>query len=462
MSLAESNDGNPYSSTRRTLLKTAALGAAAEVAAPWIPHATKASPAPMPTPSNQTDRRAEGMSTGGLSNGRLDRMHQVMAGYIERGEIPGLVTLVSRRGQVKVDAIGVKALGTQDPVRRDTIFRIASMTKPITAAAAMILVEECKLRLDEPVDRLLPELANRKVLKRLDGPLDDTVPANRPITVRDLLTFRLGFGIVMAPPGTYPIQKAMTELNLSQGLPSPATPAPDEWIRRLGTLPLMHQPGEKWMYNTGSDVLGVLIARASGQPFETFLRERIFEPLGMKDTAFSVPASKLDRLATSYWNNFKTGALEVFDKAEGGQWSRPPAFPSGAGGLVSTVDDYLAFAQMMLNKGKHGSERILSRPAVETMTTDQLTAEQKAVSGLVPGYFDSHGWGFGVSVVTKRVDLAAPVEQYGWDGGLGTSWRSDPGEEMTIILLTQRAWTSPVPPPVCLDFWTSAYQAIDD
>src|SRR5207247_852888 len=159
---------------------------------------------------------------------------------------------------------------------------ISSMTKPVTAVAAMILVEECRLRLDEPVDRLLPELAGRRVLQRIDGPLEDTVPAHRPITARDLLTFRLGWGLVMAPPGATPIQRAMDELRLGQGPPSPSTPPePDEWIRRLGTLPLMHQPGEQWMYTTGSDVLGVLVARASGQPFEAFLRERIFEPLGM-------------------------------------------------------------------------------------------------------------------------------------------------------------------------------------
>jgi CubicO group peptidase (beta-lactamase class C family) len=216
------------------------------------------------------------------------------------------------------------------------------------------------------------------------------------------------------------------------------------------------------MYNTGSDVLGVLIARASGQPLETFLRERIFEPLGMKDTGFSVPAPTLDRLATSYWTHPETGALELYDEAEGGQWSRPPAFPSGAGGLVSTVDDYLAFGQMMLNGGKLGTERILSRPSVETMTTDQLTAEQKAVSGLVPGYFDRHGWGFGMAVVTRRDDLAAVPGRFGWDGGLGTSWYSDPTEEMVGILMTQRAWTSPSPPDVCRDFWTLAYAAIDD
>ena len=398
-----------------------------------------------------------------MSKARLGRMHEVMAGSVERGDVPGIVTLVSRRGETHVDAIGLQAVGGRDPMRRDTIFRISSMTKPLTAAATMILVEECKLRLDEPVDRLLPELADRKVLKRLDGPLDETVPANRPITVRDLLTFRLGFGLVMAPPDTYPIQKAEKEVLLGQGPPSPSTPPePDEWVRRFGTLPLMHQPGEKWMYNTGSDVLGVLIARASAQPLEVFFRERLFEPLGMKDSGFSVPTAKLDRLATSYWTDPGTGALDLHDEPESGQWSRPAAFPSGAGGLVSTIDDYLAFGQMMLNKGKHGSERVLSRLSVETMTTDQLTPAQKAVSGLVPGYFDSHGWGFGVSMVTRREDVAGPVGKFGWDGGLGTSWYSDPSEDMVTILMTQRAWTSASPPRVCLDFWTSAYQAIDD
>ena len=402
------------------------------------------------------------MSNGELSKARLGRMHDVMAGYVERGEVPGIVTLVSRRGEVHVDAIGMKAVGGSDPMRRDTIIRISSMTKPITAAATMILVEECKVRLDEPVDRLLPELADRKVLKRLDGPLQDTVPANRPITVRDLLTFRMGFGQMMAPPDAYPILKAASELQIGMGPPAPsATPAPDEWIRRLGTLPLMHQPGEKWMYNTGSDVLGVLIARASGQPLETFLRERIFEPLSMRDTSFSVPATRLDRLATSYWTNFETGALERYDEAKGGQWSRPPAFPSGAGGLVSTIDDYLAFGQMMLDQGKHGNERLLSRPAVETMTTDQLTPEQKAASGIVPGYFDSHGWGFGVSMVTRRDDVAAVPGRFGWDGGYGTSWSSDPEEDMVAIPMTQRAGF-PMTSGVHLDFWTSVYQAIDD
>lgn len=403
------------------------------------------------------------MSHARFSKARLARMHKVMAGYVERGDIPGLVTLVSRGGEVHIDVIGTSARGESAPMRRDTIFRVSSMTKPITAAATMILLEECTLRLDEPVDALLPELAARRVLKRLDGPIEDTVPAARPITVRDLLTFRMGFGQMMTLPDASPILTVAHAQHIGMGPPMPAMmPEPDEWLRRLGQLPLMHQPGERWIYNTGSDVLGVLIARASGQPFETFLRERLFEPLGMKDTGFCVPRASLDRLATSYWTDPSSGKLVVYDEAETGQWSQPPAFPSGAGGLVSTIDDYAAFGQMMLSLGKHKNSRILSRLSVEAMTTDQLTPEQKAVSGLVPGYFASHGWGFGLSMVTRRTGIAEVPGRYGWNGGLGTSWYTDPKEDLVMILLTQRAWTSPTPPNVCLDFWTLASQAIDD
>jgi CubicO group peptidase (beta-lactamase class C family) len=401
------------------------------------------------------------LSTGGLSKERLGRMRDVMAGHVERGAVPGLVTLVSRRGEVHVDAIGTKAVGGSDPMRRDTVFRIASVTKPIVAAAAMILIEECTLRLDDPVDRWLPELADRKVLRAIDGPLDDTVPANRPITLRDLLTLRLGIGEVMVFPPRYPIQQAMDEAGLSASANLPTHP-PDELMQRFGSLPLLHQPGERWLYNSGSDILGVLIARASGHALERFLRERIFEPLGMKDTAFSVPESKLDRLATCYRTDAATGGLAIFDEARGGRFASPPIFESGAGGLVSTVDDCLAFGRMMLDMGKHRSERILSRPSVELMTTDHITPEQKAASEFVPGFWDNRGWGFGLSVITRRDDLAAMPGRYGWDGGYGTSWYVDPKEGMVGILMTQRVMDSPSPPGVFLDFWTSAYQAIDD
>jgi len=401
------------------------------------------------------------MSTGGLSKTRLARMHGVMAGHVASGRVPGLVTLVSRRGETHVDAVGMKAAGGNDPMQRDTIFRVASLTKPITAVAAMILVEECQLRLDEPVDPLLPELANRKVLRAIDSPLDDTVPAKRAITLRDLLTFRLGYGAVMAPPGTYPIQKAMDDAGIAPSANLFAQSA-DELMKRFGSLPLIHQPGEKWLYHSGSDILGVLIARATGRSLETFLRERIFAPLGMKDTAFSVPDAKLDRLPTCYQGDARTGGLAVFDEARGGRFTRPPVFESGGGGLVSTVDDYLAFGHMMLNKGRHGSERILSRPSIELMTTDHITAEQKAASDFFPGFWNDRGWGFGVSIFTRRDDLASVPGRFGWDGGHGTSWYVDPKEDLVGILMTQRLLDSPAHPLVFVDFWTSAYQAIDD
>ena len=390
-------------------------------------------------------------------------MREVMTGYVERGEVPGLVTAVSRRGELRVETIGAKELGGGEPIRRDTIFRIASLTKPVTAAAAMILVEECVLRLDEPVDKLLPELADRRVLKRVDGPLDETVPANRPITLRDLLTFRLGWGLVLGSPEQYPILRAVNELGLAGfGPPMPEMPHdPDDWLKRLSTLPLMYQPGERWLYNTGSYVLGVLIARASGQSLEGFLRERIFSPLGMNDTAFSVPESKLDRLATAYQADHVTGTLSLDDAVADSKWSRPPAFEDAGAGLVSTVDDYLAFGRMMLDMGKSGGGRILSRLSVETMTTDQLTPTQKAVSGFFPGYFDNRGWGFGVAVVTGRDDVSAVPGRFGWDGGSGTSWWADPREDLTAILLTQRGGF-PLASGAYLDFWTSVYQAIDD
>ncbi len=401
------------------------------------------------------------MSTGGFSEARLARMHEVMGGHVARSQVPGMVTLLSRRGEVHVEAIGMMAFDGSEPMQRETIFRIASVTKPIVAAAAMILVEECTLRLDEPVDELLPELAERQVLRTLDRPLEDTVAANRPITVRDLLTFRLGYGAIFAPPGRYPIQQAVEEAGLAAGPFLPSMP-PEEYMKRFESLPLVHQPGEKWLYNTGSDILGVLIARATGKSLGDFLQERIFEPLGMKDTAFSVPASKHDRLPTAYWTNFKSGEFEVFDGVEDSRWSRPPVFESGAGGLVSTVEDLLVFGQMMLKYGKYDNERILSRPSVELMRTDQITPEQKAASDFFPGFWDNHGWGFGVAINTRRDDLAASPGRYGWDGGYGTSWYVDPKEELIGILLTQRLWEATGIPKVLLDFWTSAYQAIDD
>ncbi len=396
------------------------------------------------------------MNLGKFSQTRLDRMRTTMKGYVDRGDVPGIVTLINRRGETHVETYGTLAFDTLEPMQRNTLFRISSMTKPIAAVATLILAEECKLRLDDPVDRWLPELADRRVLRHPKGSLDDTVPANRPITVRDLLTLCWGFGMLLAPPDTYPIQQAMSNLQLRQGPPDPATPpAPDEWMRRLGTLPLLYQPGERWTYDTGFDVLGVLIARVAEQPLEDFLQQRIFAPLGMQETAFSVPADKLARFATSYQIDETSGALTPYDGASG-QWSRPPAFPSAAGGLVSTVDDYLAFSQMLLNQGKLGNERILSRHSVELMQTAQVTAAQKTGAELFLSA--NRSWGLGVSIFTQRDDIAAAPGRFGWDGGLGTSWYADPAAELTGILMTQ---VMGFPTGIDLDFWTSIYQALD-
>lgn len=398
------------------------------------------------------------MSGGGLLEARLERMHNIMAAHVERGYVPGMVTLVARRDDVRVDVVGTKSVGGGGPMRRDTIFRIASMTKPAAAVAAMILVEECALRLDDPVDVFLPELSGRRVLRSIDSPPDDTVPAERSITLRDLLTLRMGIGVILAPPGQYPIQLAMDERGLSPGPELPALP-PEEWMRRLGELPLVHQPGERWLYDTGSDVLGVLISRATGRSLEEFLRERIFGPLGMHDTGFRVPEEKLDRLADCYQMDPETGTLVIFDAAEDSVWGRPPIFESGAGGLVSTVDDYLAFCRMLLGRGAYGGERILSRPSVELMTTDHLTDEQKSDGEVLLG--DGGGWGFGMSVVSERTGLAS-LGTFGWDGGYTTSGQSDPKEEMVGILMTQLVAGNETSGMIHRDFWTSTYQTLDD
>jgi CubicO group peptidase (beta-lactamase class C family) len=382
-------------------------------------------------------------------------LRQALSPYVERGDNPGIVAAVVRDGREQYEVLGVTSAGGTQPVLRDTIFRIASLSKPVTAVATMLLVEEGKLQLDESVERLLPELSQRKVLKSLASPLDDVVPARRAITVRDLLSFRMGFGILLAAPGTYPIQKATDDLKLGQGMPAPAAvPAPDEWLKRFATLPLMHQPGEKWMYNTGADLLGILVARAAGTPFDAFLRERVFAPLGMHDTDFSVPAAKLSRFVPSYLVDPKTNGLTPYDAVEG-QWSRPPAFPSGAAGLVSTVPDFMRFGQMMLGQGTLGTVRLLAPASVKQMTTDALTPENKAFGGLVPGYFDRHGWGFCMSVTTVKDELGRSPGSYGWDGGLGTSWYADPATNTTAALFTQRAWSEPAPPPAFRDFWRS-------
>ncbi|MDJ0383485.1 serine hydrolase domain-containing protein [Streptomyces sp. G-G2] len=404
---------------------------------------------------------------GGFSEAGLRSMRDVLARHVDSGKIPGLVALVSRGEETYVEALGTMRHDGGAPMRRDTIFRMASTSKPVAAAAVMVLVDECRLRIDDTVDRWLPELADRQVLKRIDGPLDETVPARRPITVRDLLTSTFGLGMDMTALGA-PIMNAIFEQGLTPNLPVPM-PGPDEWIRRLGTLPLMHQPGERWQYQISNDLLGVLVARVTGQTFEAFLRERIFEPLGMKDTGFHVPADKIDRLTDLYAPDPQSGEFHVWDAAKGGRWSEPPAFQGGGGGLVSTADDYHAYFRMLLNGGTHGGERILSRPAVELMTTNRLTPEQQAVRHAMAvnnvhlsfGQGQHGGWGIGMAVRTYRGDYAS-VGQFGWDGGSGTSTYADPEKNLTGVLLTQVGMSVPNSAHAFHDFWSTVYQAIED
>ena len=392
------------------------------------------------------------MTTGGFSSKRLVRVRELLKGHVDSGFVPGVLVVLARRGAVHIEATGTLAfqgVGSGTPMAGDTICRMASMTKPIAAACAMTLVEDGTLRLDDPVDDLLPELADMTVLADPAGPLDNTVAAKRPITLRDLLTFTLGTGMVPAEPGTVPIADALNALG---------EPPMDEWIRRLGALPLVHQPGERWMYDTAADVTGLLIARATGMSFGDALRERICDPLGMKDTAFSVAGENIDRLATAYERDNAASGEPVVDDAPDGRWSRPQVFEGGAGGLVSTAEDYLAFATALLA----GGSPVLSQASTTLMTSDHLTPEQKAVSGFRPGYFDAMGWGFGMSVRTRRTAPGPSVGSYGWSGYYGTAWYNDPAEDMTTIVIMQRAHAGDQALPMWADFWAAVYQATED
>ena len=370
-------------------------------------------------------------------------LHEAMAARVERGEFPGIVTLVARADgdradDVRVDAIGVTHFGGDVPMRRETPFRLASLTKPIAAAAAMSLVEDDLIDLEEPVQRLLPELADRRVLVRFDAGLDETVPARRQITVDDLLTFRMGWGHIVEPefmPSVPVTRRADDELKLVMGQPDPRTPHdPDEWIRLFGTLPLIYQPGERWSYNAGSLVLGVLLARAARQPLGDVLRERVFEPLGMTQTGFWLPADRAAELPGYYMTDPSTGRMTENTLSGPEVWSSPPAFPSAAGGLVSTVDDVFSFARMLLNRGVHGGTRVLSEKSVEMMTTNHLTPEQIASGGIL---LNGSGYGLGMGVTVGPDDIAETAGRYGWSGGYGTDWFNDPHEGLIAIAMTQ-------------------------
>jgi CubicO group peptidase (beta-lactamase class C family) len=390
-----------------------------------------------------------------VDHGGLAGLHDTLAAHVAAGRLPGLTTLVARGDEVNVDTIGTASFGDAAPLRRDAVFRIASLTKPVVAVAALSLVDEGVLRLDEPIDDLVPELAGRRVLRSLDAELDDTLPAHRPITLEDVLTFRMGFGSIMAPPGTHPIQRAEEAVRLQSigGPPWPPTRHDaDSWMRALGSLPLMHQPGERWLYGTPAQVLGVIVGRATGQDLDAALRERVFDPLGMGDTGFTVPAGARDRLTTFYGSDPEGGPPVVVDDPADSWWSTPPSFCDAGGWLVSTIDDYWAFVSMVLAGGVgRGGERVLAPGTVAAMTADRLTPAQRAPVTLFLG--DEGSWGLGLAVPAEGSAAPLPDGGIGWDGGTGTTWRSDLRRGVTGILFSQLATLSPEPAPLMRDFW---------
>ncbi|MBW8484192.1 serine hydrolase domain-containing protein [Actinomadura parmotrematis] len=348
-------------------------------------------------------------------------------------DIDGAVALVAAGDGVEVATRGAD---------RDTVFRIASVTKPIVSAAALTLVGDGTLGLDEPVTGWLPELDGLRVVRTPDAPLDDTVPAARPMTVRDVLASRCGYGL----PGDFGLPAAQALFDgLQRHVHDPQdAPPPDAWLRRLAQLPMAAQPGEAWLYNTAYDVLGVLLARAAGRPLPEVLAERIFEPLGMAGTGFVLPPGR----ALPLLRHDGAGGLAVADPPDG-SWAEPAAFPAGSAGLVSTADDLLAFGRMLLGAGP----RVLPPEAVALMTADHTTAADRAAGRI---FLQGQGWGFGGSVDVAAVDPWNVPGRYGWVGGTGTAFHVVPATGLVSVLLTQVQLAGPSPTPLMRAFWTRA------
>jgi len=394
----------------------------------------------------------------GFSKQRLARLTTAMQGYVDRGDIAGVVTLVHRRGEeAHCDVLGWQDEEARLPMRRDTLFRIASMTKPIVSVAALMLVEEGKLRLGEPVDRLLPELAKQKVLRHPGAALDDVYDAPRAITLKDLLLHRSGIAYPLTAEG--PLAKALFAFNQ---LVIPGDYSMDDWMARLGALPLAYPPGQRWHYGFSTDVLGVLIQRASGMSFPDFLRTRIFEPLGMVDSFFWVPPDKVDRFGPAYTPDPKIGRRIVVDHPSNSRWVNPASFPSGGAGLVSTVDDYLKFARVILGCGRSGDVRLLSRAAFDLMTTDHLTPEERATPFLGLPFWNAMGFGLGLSMADNpaRQDGLGSPGRLGWPGAYGTWWVADPAEDMIALMMIQLYFGAGG--FLRTDCETAIYQAIED
>lgn len=360
------------------------------------------------------------------------------------GGVPGVVVGVRHRGATTLAATGVTEPGGDVALRPDAVVRLSSTTKPLVAALALCLVGDGLLALDEPIDRLVPELADRRVLVRRDGPADDpdTVPADRPITVEDLLTMRMGFGFVV-DEGPCPTVERATALGLGFGPPDPhGLPGPDEWLARLAGLPLLEQPGTVWRYDLSFAVLGVLLARAAGCGLGEVLTARILAPLGMVDTGFVADPA---RLVPAFVRGDE--GLALFDGVADSRWLAPPAFPDARGGLVGTAGDLLRFAGMLLDEGGG----LLDPAAVAAMTTDRLTPAQRAAPGAAP-FLDGGGWGLGVGVGATPAGA-----RYGWAGGLGTLWYSWPEHDVAAVLVTQ---VLPPTPPVFAGFTRTIEDAL--
>ncbi|MBV9724962.1 MAG: beta-lactamase family protein [Gammaproteobacteria bacterium] len=380
---------------------------------------------------------------------------ELLERHIETGYLIGAVALIGHRARAEVVSVGEQSVFATRLMQRDSLFRITSMTAPITAAATLMLVDEGKLRLAEPIDSWLPELAHRHVLRHPSGLLEDTVRAQRPITVEDLLSSRCGLGIAANAAEDSPMQRRIADLRLvGFGAPDPASPmSPDEWLRRLGTLPLMAQPGETWLDRTSSCILGVLISRIAHKPLPVVLTERVFAPLGMRDTAFTVPASKRERLVSAY--RLEAGRLWPYDDPATSPWMSAPAFPDGSSGLVSTLDDLFAFSGFLLTQGHPALARLLSANAVIDMTRDRLTPAQRANAAPLIG--NHRGWGFGLGVITETTPEGIPAGACGSNGGFGTSWVADPSSGTSAILLTQTLFNSAMPPAVHQEFWSAVF-----
>jgi len=374
--------------------------------------------------------------TGGLSAEGLAQVPAALQAVVDAGDLSGFVTLVWRKGEIaQVNALGLRDIAGGKPMTRDTLFRIASMTKPVTSIAAMMLMEEGKLRLEDPVTRWLPELSNLRVLKDAQGPLDQTYPAPRDITVEDLMTHRSGLAYGFTSIG--PIAHAYEDA-LGSPLVNPLTP--DAWLKALGTLPLSYPPGERFHYSHATDVLGFLVARIEGKALGEVLRERIFAPLGMEDTFFWCPPQKRDRLAKLYRAPPEGGPLEdvslpLTDAA--------PAFEGGGGGLISTADDYLKFARMMLAKGEADGVRLVKPETIALMTRNRLTDAQREIPFMGIPFWGGQGFGLGVSVITDPAKQewmgAGSKGAFGWPGAFGTWWQADPAQDMVLIYLIQNS-----------------------